>query len=32
MIAYSGWLALQRGARTELTATAIPSLDSFAVG
>ena len=32
MIAYSGWLALQRGATTPLTATAIPNLDSFGLG
>jgi len=32
MIAYSGWLALKRGATTPLTATAVPNLDSFAMG
>jgi N6-L-threonylcarbamoyladenine synthase len=32
MIAYAGWLALRHGARTPLTATAIPNLDSFALG
>ena len=32
MIAYAGWLALQRGTSTPLTATAIPNLDSFAMG
>ncbi len=32
MIAYAGWLALRRGASTPFTATAIPNLDSFALG
>ncbi len=29
MIAYAGWLALRRGARTPFDATAIPNLDTF---
>jgi N6-L-threonylcarbamoyladenine synthase len=32
MIAYAGWLALKRGEPTPLTTTAIPNLDSFALG
>jgi N6-L-threonylcarbamoyladenine synthase len=31
MIAYAGWLMLERGESTPLTATAVPNLDAFAV-